>query len=85
MTGRWEEEPKEEGVKWKSLEHKGPVFAPLYEPLPDNIHFYYEGKRMRLSEQTEEIAGFYARMLDHDYTTKDLFNNNFFKDWRKVL
>lgn len=42
------------------------------------------GKAMVLSEETEECAGFYARMLDHDYTTKDVFNNNFFKDWRKV-
>jgi DNA topoisomerase-1 len=24
-------------------------------------------------------------MLDHDYTTKDAFNKNFFKDWRKVM
>lgn len=24
-------------------------------------------------------------MLDHDYTTKDIFNNNFFKDWRKSM
>ncbi|KAH3774191.1 hypothetical protein DPMN_175565 [Dreissena polymorpha] len=39
---------------------------------------------MRLSEETEEVATFYAKMLDHDYTTKEVFNNNFFKDWRKV-
>lgn len=84
MVCRWEEEPKEEGVKWKTLEHKGPVFAPLYEPLPDNVKFYYDGKLMKLSEPAEEVAGFYGRMLDHDYTTRDLFNNNFFKDWRKV-
>ena len=24
-------------------------------------------------------------MLDHDYTTKETFNKNFFKDWRKVM
>jgi DNA topoisomerase-1 len=23
--------------------------------------------------------------LDHDYTTKEVFNKNFFKDWRKVM
>jgi DNA topoisomerase IB len=82
---RWEEEPKEEGVKWKTLEHKGPVFAPAYEPMPDGVKFYYDGKVMKLSEGAEEVAGFYARMLDHDYTTRELFNNNFFKDWRKVI
>ncbi|KAJ1521367.1 hypothetical protein ONE63_003043 [Megalurothrips usitatus] len=81
----WEEEKKEDGVKWKFLEHKGPLFAPPYEPLPDNIKFYYDGKEVRLSEATEEVATFYAKMLEHDYTTKPVFNNNFFKDWRKVM
>lgn len=40
---------------------------------------------MSLSEDAEEVAGFYARMLDHDYTSKEVFNNNFFKDWRKCM
>jgi DNA topoisomerase-1 len=73
------------GKKWKFLEHKGPVFAPPYEPLPDSIKFFYDGKEMKLSQEAEEVASFYAKMLDHDYTTKETFNNNFFKDWRKVM
>lgn len=81
---RWKDENKAEGVKWNYLEHNGPLFAPPYEPLPDNVHFYYNGKEMKLSEPTEEVAVFYGRMLDHDYTTKEVFNNNFFKDWRKA-
>ncbi|CAH0700445.1 unnamed protein product [Spodoptera exigua] len=81
----WEEEKKDDGTKWKFLEHKGPVFAPDYEPLPENVKFYYDGKEMRLSQDAEEVAGFYARMLDHEYTTKSTFNNNFFNDWRKVM
>ena len=39
---------------------------------------------MELSEKAEEAAGFFAKMLDHDYTTKDVFCKNFFEDWRKV-
>ncbi|KAJ8729279.1 hypothetical protein PYW08_000860 [Mythimna loreyi] len=81
----WEEEKRDDGTKWKFLEHKGPVFAPDYEPLPENVKFYYDGKEMRLSQDAEEVAGFYARMLDHDYTTKSTFNTNFFTDWRKVM
>ncbi|KFM57481.1 DNA topoisomerase 1, partial [Stegodyphus mimosarum] len=81
----WEEEKLEDGVKWKTLEHNGPVFPPPYERVPDNVKFYYDGKPMKLSELAEEVAGFYGRMLDHEYTTKDVFNNNFFKDWRKVM
>lgn len=81
----WEEEKKSDGTKWTFLEHKGPVFAPPYEPLPPDVKFYYNGKEMKLSEEAEEVATFYARMLDHDYTTKPVFNANFFHDWREVM
>ena len=82
----WEEEEQlPEGVKWRSLEHKGPMLAPEYERLPKSVKFWYNGQEMRLSEDTEECATFYGRMLDHDYTTKEVFNKNFFKDWRKTM
>ncbi|KAJ8335517.1 hypothetical protein SKAU_G00388590 [Synaphobranchus kaupii] len=81
----WEEEKYEDGVKWKFLEHKGPYFPPEYQPLPDNIKFYYNGEAVKLSQAAEEAALFFAQMLDHDYTTKDVFRNNFFRDWRKEM
>lgn len=81
----WEEEALEAGTKWRTLEHKGPVLAPEYVPLPKHVKFYYDGKPMELSEAAEEVAGFYARMLDHEYTSMDQFNKNFFKDWRKEM
>ncbi|VDL99885.1 unnamed protein product [Schistocephalus solidus] len=81
----WEEEKKDERVKWTFLEHKGPMFAPPYEPLPSSVRFYYDGVQMRLSPEAEEVAGFYARMLDHEYTTKEIFNTNFFRDWQKTM
>lgn len=81
----WEEEKEDDGTKWKFLQHKGPLFAPLYERLPDLINFRYDGKVVRLSEEAEECATFYGKMLDHDYTTKEVFNKNFFKDWRKTM
>jgi len=81
---RWEEEKRPEGVKWTSLEHKGPVFAEAYLRLPNDVRFYYDGRHVRLSDTAEEVAGFYARMLEHEYTTRDIFNKNFMKDWRHV-
>ncbi|XP_018025514.1 DNA topoisomerase I, mitochondrial isoform X2 [Hyalella azteca] len=81
----WEEEKKADGRKWTFLEHKGIVFADPYEVLPSNVYMKYDGKPMPLSPDAEEVAGFYARMLDHDYVTKDQFNKNFFKDFRKVM
>merc|ERR1712111_190273 len=56
-----------------------------YEPLPKHVRFWYDGKVIKLSEESEECATFYGRMLDHDYTTKEVFNKNFFKDWRKTM
>ncbi|XP_060081844.1 DNA topoisomerase I, mitochondrial-like [Ylistrum balloti] len=81
----WEEERRDDGQKWNFLEHKGPVFAPDYEPVPSDVKFYYDGKVMKLSPEAEEVATFYARMLDHDYTTREVFNKNFMKDWRKMM
>lgn len=40
---------------------------------------------MNLSLATEELATFYGRMIDHEYTTKEKFNENFLRDWRKVM
>lgn len=81
----WEEKKYEDGRKWTTLEHKGPVFDPGYTPLPDNVPFYYNSEKVRLCPESEEVMTFYARMLDHDYTKKDVFNNNFFNDWRKFM
>nr|XP_033789260.1 DNA topoisomerase I, mitochondrial isoform X3 [Geotrypetes seraphini] len=81
----WEEENYEDGVKWKFLEHKGPYFAPCYEPLPEDVKFYYAGEVMKLSEAAEEVATFYGKMLDHEYTTKEAFQKNFFHDWKEVM
>jgi len=66
------------------LEHKGPLFEPDYVPLPDDIPFFYNSERIKLRVDAEEVMTFYAKMLDHDYTKKDVFNTNFFNDWRKV-
>lgn len=40
---------------------------------------------MLLSPGAEEVATFYSKMLEHDYTKKDIFNENFFTDWRKEM
>ncbi|XP_023862059.1 DNA topoisomerase 1 [Salvelinus sp. IW2-2015] len=81
----WEEERSTDGSKWKFLEHKGPVLAPPYEPLPGHVRFFYDGKLLRLSAPAEEVATFFAKMLDHEYTTKEMFRKNFYKDWRKEM
>lgn len=81
----WKEEKNEGGDKWKFLEHAGPMFAPDYETLPHHVKFYYDGKSMSLSKNTEELATFYAKMGDHDYTKNAIFNANFMTDWISVM
>lgn len=81
----WDEEPNQDGVKWKTLQHNGPYFPPEYDPLPKEVKFYYGGKHIKLSEGAEEVATFYSKMLEHDYTKNDIFNENFFEDWRKEM
>ncbi|KAM6953739.1 DNA topoisomerase I, mitochondrial [Aplochiton taeniatus] len=81
----WEEGNSVSGKKWTTLEHRGPLLAPEYETLPSNVSFYYDGQPMKLSAATEEIATFYAKMLDHDYTSKTTFQENFFTDWRQEM
>ncbi|XP_026858006.1 DNA topoisomerase I, mitochondrial [Electrophorus electricus] len=81
----WEEGKHTDGQKWKSLEHKGPLFPPEYEHLPSSVPFLYDGEPVKLSMSTEEVATFYAKMLDHEYTSKETFQSNFFTDWREVM
>ncbi|KAL6489004.1 hypothetical protein MHYP_G00027450 [Metynnis hypsauchen] len=86
LSPRWEERKHaENGQKWRSLEHKGPLFPPEYEPLPSNVSFLYNGTPVTLRPATEEVATFYAKMLDHEFTTKEVFQNNFFTDWKEVM
>jgi hypothetical protein len=66
-----------------TLEHNGVLFPPPYEP--HGIPVYYEGKPVKLTPEQEEIATFYAQYLETDHVKKTVFNENFFKDWLKVL
>lgn len=41
---RLEEKQRKDRVKWRQLEHRGPYFAPAYEPLPEEVQFCYDGR-----------------------------------------
>merc|ERR1712212_902479 len=43
QTGDWDDS------RWEFLEHSGPLFPPPYEPLPKNVHFYYNNTKITLS------------------------------------
>lgn len=81
---RWNDDKHEKGVKWSTLEHSGPLFAPPYTQLPNDVKFYYKGKVVKLNPSAEELATFYGKFLEDISTTNELFNSNFLKDWQKV-
>ncbi|TFY53823.1 hypothetical protein EVJ58_g9227 [Rhodofomes roseus] len=72
-------------VKWHTLEHNGVYFPPPYEPLPSHVKMKYKGKPVDLPPEAEEVAGFYAALIESDHTKDATFNRNFFDDFKGIL
>ena len=78
----WNEPPLPKGVKWRTLEHNGVVFAPPYEP--HGVKMRYNDVPVTLSPEAEERATHYARYLTTAHVTKPQFNANFFKEFQAL-
>lgn len=81
----WEEQDKDDTIKWTTLLHNGVLFPPEYEPLPSHIKLYYDNKPVDLPPQAEEVAGFYAHLLETMHAKNPVFQRNFFSDFKDVL
>ncbi|CAG8549043.1 10226_t:CDS:10 [Paraglomus brasilianum] len=81
----WEQENAENdgSAKWQTLGHNGVYFPPEYQP--HGVKMKYKNKEIYLTPEAEEVATFYAAMLDTDYVKKEKFRANFFRDWLAVL
>ena len=79
----WENHKEDDSIKWESLEHSGPYFPPEYTPI--NIPLVYNQKELFLEPEAEEVAGFFAALLNSDHATNPIFRKNFFDDFRGVL
>jgi DNA topoisomerase-1 len=83
---RWWEAAQGDGTKkWTTLEHNGVLFPPPYEPLPKHVKMKYDGKEVTLPPEAEEVAGFFAALLESDHAKNPTFQQNFFNDWVKIL
>ncbi|KAJ3191267.1 DNA topoisomerase 1, partial [Irineochytrium annulatum] len=71
------------GVKWTTLEHKGPLFPPPYEP--HGVKMKYNGQEVTLGPEAEEVASFFAACLNQDAATNPVFQANFFRDFMAIL
>ncbi|ODV62487.1 DNA topoisomerase 1 ASCRUDRAFT_32944 [Ascoidea rubescens DSM 1968] len=88
-TYKWwenEEEGDKDGeIKWQTLEHNGVMFPPEYEPLPSNVKLYYDGKPVDLPPKVEEVAGFFAALIETEYGKNPIFQKNFFRDFKDLI
>ncbi|GAA5865157.1 hypothetical protein JCM1840_003926 [Sporobolomyces johnsonii] len=80
---KWWENQDNGEQKWKTLEHNGVLFPPEYEP--HGVKMKYDGKTVELPPEAEEVASFFAAILETDYVKNPVFVKNFFNDWQKVL
>jgi len=71
------------GIKWKRLNHNGICFPPPYKQ--HHVPIFYKGEKVELNAKQEELATFYAVMIDTEWVKKKAFNINFFREFRHEL
>ena len=80
--------------RWTSLVQKGPYFKDIMDPyVPLKASLIYEGKKYLLNPREEKIASFYAKRkiseslgnVVDNWTKDKIFNQNFWKDFKKYL
>lgn len=81
-SGAQEEDGTE---KWTTLEHSGVLFPPAYEPLPKDVRLKYNGQRVDLKPEAEEVAGFFGAMINTQHAENEVFQQNFFSDFQKII
>ncbi|ARF10236.1 DNA topoisomerase IB [Hokovirus HKV1] len=70
-------------TKWKTFEHNGVLFPPLYKP--HKVPIIYNNQRIILPPLAEEYATLFAKYKEHEYFNNKVFRKNFWNDWSKVL
>jgi len=70
-------------IKWKTLEHMGPLFPADYKPHGKPLK--YKDIFIQLTLEQEEAAMLYAKYIETEYIQNKTFNKNFWNDWKKLL
>ena len=70
-------------LKWKTLEHQGPLFPADYKPHGKPLKYNFQ--LVDLTPNQEEAAMLYAKYINTDYVQNKTFNKNFWNDWKKLL
>eukprot|EP01045_Picozoa_sp_COSAG04_P022813 COSAG04_NODE_2632_length_3831_cov_528.225080_2_plen_581_part_00 len=80
-----EEEEEDENIKWRTMEHNGVLFPPPYAAHGKKLLYGPDKTPIEMTAEAEEVATFYAQMLDTEYVKNADFNGNFFRDFQAVL
>jgi DNA topoisomerase-1 len=70
-------------IKWKVLQHNGPMFPPEY--IPHNIPIIINSEKIILPPNIEEYATMYAKYLNTPYIKNNTFKKNFWKDFYDLV
>jgi DNA topoisomerase-1 len=70
-------------MKWKTLQHNGILFPPLFESL--NIKLKINGEDVPLDLNQEEMVYQWAKKKDTPYAQDKVFQKNFTLDFAKTL
>ena len=82
-TSQPTDEKSENRKKWTTLEWQGVLFPPEYEP--HGVKMLYDGEPVTLTPEAEEVATFFAVMLETEYVSKPTFIKNFWEGFKDVL
>jgi DNA topoisomerase-1 len=73
----------EKTLKWKTLEHNGVAFPP--DHILKGLSIKINNERIALNHEQEEIVYAWAKKKDTHYIKDAIFQNNFLKDFKKIL
>lgn len=77
------DEDDEEGPKWKTLEHHGVRFPPLY--VAHGVPLLHKGHKLELKPEQEEVANFWAQIIGSEFAEKETVKKNFEKEFLALL
>ena len=89
QINKWWEKPIEDSnnnddeLRWHKLEHNGVLFPPQYEP--HHVKIKYKDEYIELTPEQEEVATFWAQLLESEISQKKIAQKNFLEDFKKVL
>jgi Eukaryotic DNA topoisomerase I, DNA binding fragment. len=70
-------------MKWKTLQHNGILFPPVYEA--QGIKIKIKGDSVNLNLNQEEMVYQWAKKKDTSYAQDKVFQKNFTADFAKTL